>query len=100
MYSWYLLKASLPAAYASHWNCTPVASRMRTTALVTSGPMPSPGISVITWVLLNLVGCALSGIPCLLSLISVLAASRSALLTANRFARAPLRALLLGGEQL
>ena len=31
----------------SHSNLTPVASRMRTVAWVTSGPMPSPGMRVI-----------------------------------------------------
>ena len=31
----------------SHSNLTPVASRMRTVACVTSGPMPSPGMRVI-----------------------------------------------------
>ena len=46
MYSLYFSKASAPAANVSHSNLTPVASRMRTTASVTSGPMPSPGMSV------------------------------------------------------
>src|SRR5580765_1220768 len=47
MYSLYFSKASAPAAKLSHSNFTPVASRMRTTACVTSGPMPSPGMRVI-----------------------------------------------------
>src|SRR5690242_8376787 len=50
MYSPKISKASAPAAKRSHSNFTPVASRMRTTASVTSGPIPSPGISVIVCV--------------------------------------------------
>src|ERR1700691_3877423 len=46
MYSPWISKASAPAANRSHSNLTLVASRMRTTACVTSGPMPSPGIRV------------------------------------------------------
>src|ERR1035438_7340446 len=46
MYSWYFSKASAPAAKLSHSNLTPVASRIRTLAFTTSGPMPSPGINV------------------------------------------------------
>ena len=36
-----------PAACSSHAIETPLVSRMRTTASVTSGPIPSPGINVI-----------------------------------------------------
>src|SRR5580692_9713146 len=50
MYSPCFSNAPAPAANFSHANCTPVASRIRTTASVTSGPMPSPGISVIVCV--------------------------------------------------
>ena len=39
-------KASAPTANVSHSNFTPVASRMRTVAFITSGPIPSPGIRV------------------------------------------------------
>src|SRR5215831_19269637 len=46
MYSPYLANASEPAANFSHSIFTPDASTMRTAAFVTSGPMPSPGISV------------------------------------------------------
>ncbi len=46
MYSPCFSNAPAPAANRSHANCTPVASRIRTTASVTSGPIPSPGISV------------------------------------------------------
>src|SRR5215472_8337295 len=46
MYSWYFSKASVPAANVSQSIFTPEASRMRTVAPVTSGPMPSPGINV------------------------------------------------------
>src|ERR1700733_12047919 len=49
MYSPDFSYASAPTAKASHSNFTPVASRMRTVARVTSGPMPSPGMSVILW---------------------------------------------------
>src|SRR5271167_1540343 len=47
MYSLYFSNASAPAMKVSHSNFTPVASRMRTVAWVTSGPIPSPGIRVI-----------------------------------------------------
>src|SRR5258706_10448058 len=47
MYSLYFSKASAPEAKLSHSNLTPVASRIRTAACVTSGPMPSPGMRVI-----------------------------------------------------
>src|SRR5438477_3590293 len=40
-------KAGAPAKWRSQSICTPDAPRIRTTASVTSGPMPSPGISVI-----------------------------------------------------
>src|SRR5207302_10977629 len=46
MYSPYLANASEPAENLSHSIFTPDASTMRTAAFVTSGPMPSPGISV------------------------------------------------------
>src|SRR5580704_11325160 len=46
MYSPCFSKASAPTANDSHSNFTPVASRIRTVARVTSGPMPSPGIRV------------------------------------------------------
>ena len=36
-----------PASWRSHVTSTPAASRMRTTASVTSGPMPSPGMRVM-----------------------------------------------------
>src|SRR5580693_5788922 len=49
MYSPCFSKASAPTANVSHSNFTPVASRMRTVALVTSGPIPSPGIRVTLW---------------------------------------------------
>src|SRR5208282_1505526 len=49
MYSPYFSKASAPTEKDSHSNLTPVASRMRTVACVTSGPMPSPGMSVTLW---------------------------------------------------
>src|SRR6266481_6566751 len=51
MYSPCFSKASAPTAKDSHSNFTPVASRMRTVALVTSGPMPSPGIRVTSWLI-------------------------------------------------
>src|SRR6185437_10898106 len=51
MYSLYFSYASAPAWMVSHSNLRPVASRMRTTAAVTSVPMPSPGIRVILWVM-------------------------------------------------
>src|SRR6267143_3068104 len=51
MYSLYFSKASAPTAKVSQSNFTPVASRMRTVALVTSGPMPSPGIRVTLWLI-------------------------------------------------
>src|SRR6266436_2621023 len=51
MYSLYFSKASAPARTVSHSNFRPVASRMRTTAAVTSVPMPSPGMRVILWVM-------------------------------------------------
>ena len=38
--------ASAPAEKVSHSGEKPLAARMRTTARVTSGPMPSPGMSV------------------------------------------------------
>ena len=50
MYSPKISKASAPAAKRSHSHLMPVASRMRTTACVTSGPMPSPGMRVTLWV--------------------------------------------------
>src|SRR5580693_1892117 len=52
MYSLYFSNASAPAMKVSHSNFTPVASRMRTVACVTSGPMPSPGIRVILYAIL------------------------------------------------
>ena len=45
----YRLNAVTPASCRSHSMSTPAAFKMRTTAAVTSGPMPSPGISVIVW---------------------------------------------------
>jgi hypothetical protein len=42
------LHASAPAENDSHSGVNPEASRMRTTARVTSGPIPSPGIRVMT----------------------------------------------------
>src|SRR6185503_7078785 len=45
--------ASTPATWRSHSIDTPVALMMWRTASVTSGPMPSPGMSVIVWVLLT-----------------------------------------------
>ena len=39
--------AGMPASWRSHLVSKPAAPRMRSTASVTSGPMPSPGISVI-----------------------------------------------------
>src|SRR5688572_32627914 len=41
------LKASAPAENDSHSGVNPAASSTRTTARVTSGPIPSPGINVI-----------------------------------------------------
>src|SRR5688572_4869740 len=35
-----------PALWVSHWNGSPAASRMRSVASLTSGPMPSPGMRV------------------------------------------------------
>src|SRR5579863_1537197 len=58
MYSWYFSNASAPAMKVSHSNLRPVASMMRTVACVTSGPMPSPGISVILY---DITGACLSG---------------------------------------
>src|SRR6187401_1513547 len=40
--------ASTPARCASQFACSPAASRIVTTAPVTSGPMPSPAISVMS----------------------------------------------------
>ena len=37
---------SAPAGWTSHSNSTPVASSTRRVASVSSGPMPSPGMSV------------------------------------------------------
>ena len=42
-------KATTPANCRSQSIETPAASRIRSTASVTSGPMPSPGMSVIVW---------------------------------------------------
>src|SRR5262245_59236282 len=42
------LNAMTPASWRSHSMSTPVAWKMRMTAAVTSGPMPSPGMSVTT----------------------------------------------------
>ena len=41
------LKAVTPASWRSHWTSRPATLKIRTTASVTSGPMPSPGISVM-----------------------------------------------------
>ena len=38
-----------PASTRSHSKATPLASRTRVAASVSSGPMPSPGISVTRW---------------------------------------------------
>src|SRR5271157_1289997 len=54
MYSLYFSNASAPAMKVSHSNFTPVASRMRTVAWVTSGPMPSPGMRVILCVIISI----------------------------------------------
>src|ERR1700733_3890779 len=43
--------ASRPARWRSHSIATPDAFRIRTTASVTSGPMPSPGIKVMVCVM-------------------------------------------------
>ncbi|PYS59877.1 MAG: hypothetical protein DMF76_15260, partial [Acidobacteria bacterium] len=48
-----LSSACWPAMCSSHSICTREASMMRTTADATSGPMPSPGISVIRCIKLN-----------------------------------------------
>src|SRR4051794_35321470 len=42
-------RASEPTKYFSHSTWTPAHSMMETTEAVTSGPMPSPGSSVILW---------------------------------------------------
>src|SRR5204863_8205000 len=58
--------ASTPARWRSHSMATPAAARMRTTASLTSGPMPSPGMSVMVCVNIGcwLAGCwLLAGIP-------------------------------------
>src|SRR6476660_9366636 len=69
MYSPYLAKASDPAAKLSHSIFTPDASTMRTAALVTSGPIPSPGIRVTL--------CAINGV------LKLLLISRSSLFRAG-----------------
>ena len=43
------LKAMTPASCRSQSIARPAAVKIRTTAAVTSGPMPSPGIRVIAW---------------------------------------------------
>src|ERR1039458_2166697 len=64
MYSLYFSKASAPAAKLSHSNLTPVASSMRTVAWITSGPIPSPGISVTLCAIdFDHVGTAALGCP-------------------------------------
>ena len=40
---------SAPACWTSHSNSTPVASSTRLVASASSGPVPSPGISVTSW---------------------------------------------------
>src|SRR5215204_3460867 len=42
------LNARTPASWRSHSMLRPAAWKIRTTASVTSGPIPSPGISVMT----------------------------------------------------
>src|SRR6267378_663986 len=46
----YCSTASTPAGYDSHSASSPAVSRILTTAPVTSGPIPSPGMSVIVCV--------------------------------------------------
>ena len=48
-----LSTASRPAACGSHSTSSPATSRVLTTALVTSGPIPSPGISVMVCFTMN-----------------------------------------------
>src|ERR1700738_166896 len=73
MYSPDFLNASAPTANVSHSNFSPVASRMRTVALVTSGPIPSPGISVTLWVIISLDLCSLGlNLYCFLRLDQIL----------------------------
>src|SRR3954465_3574379 len=45
----YFSITSAPASRTSHSNSTPVASRTRRVASVSSGPVPSPGMSVTRW---------------------------------------------------
>ena len=51
--------ASAPALNVSHVGVNPVASTTRTTARVTSGPIPSPGMSVIVRVIAAIYFCNL-----------------------------------------
>ncbi len=46
-------KATMPASWRSQSMATPATCRMRSTASVTSGPMPSPGINVIVWLIVS-----------------------------------------------
>ncbi len=50
---WAAIAAS-PASTGSHSNPMPVASSTRVVASASSGPMPSPGISVIRWAMARL----------------------------------------------
>src|SRR5579859_2168480 len=62
IYSPLISNASAPAAKRSHSHLIPVASRIRITACVTSGPMPSPGISVTLCLFISVVISFLSSL--------------------------------------
>src|SRR5215831_8739191 len=55
--------AFAPASTRSHSILTPVASTARTVASATSGPMPSPGISVIWWTIIAIIELGCGVIP-------------------------------------
>src|SRR6478672_403537 len=54
--SWpYSASARAPASTRSHSIATPVALTARTVASATSGPIPSPGMSVIWWAIIAII---------------------------------------------
>src|SRR5580700_9274848 len=62
--SWpYSARARAPASTRSHSTATPVASTARTVASATSGPMPSPGISVIWCAITVIIEVGVAVIP-------------------------------------
>src|SRR5579872_5612921 len=56
-------RARAPASTCSHSIATPVASTARTVASATSGPIPSPGINVIWWAIIAIIGLGVRLIP-------------------------------------